>query len=225
MKAHRKQERRCSRLPISERRRIRSQMAIIDPQSLTRQLASGLLTCRKWPDGDGLWIAAIDGGISGQVVALDPQNRWRTQRVVVTRYKGRNVLDIQANLLLLQTMAKWAGGLDRIVVVYESSRKNTAWGIKNSFAGGRHDEFWRVLLSLSDFHLTSVDPKTWQAWCFEGMKPAKKPKQRARQFVQRKCPDLAWLDAYPQAEQAGIVDAMCIALWARHQQETRQLGV
>jgi hypothetical protein len=33
--------------------------------------------------------------------------------------------------------------------------------------------------------------------------------------VKRSCPDLKWLDSHTKAQREGIVDAMCIALWAR----------
>jgi hypothetical protein len=163
-------------------------------------------------------ITGIDGGVSGEVVGWFGGEVWEAHRVVVTREHERRVLDIYGNLAILQSLAERAGGIDRLFVVYEGSRKNTAWGIKNSFANGQNNEFWRVLLTLGGFEFLSVDPKTWQAHCFKDIAAAK-PKERALKFVQKNCSGLAWLDSRTKAEQLGIVDAMCIALWAKAQMQ------
>lgn len=197
-------------------------MAILGKESLLQQLAG--LRPRLWipHSTDELEFVGIDGGVSGEMARLNRNGNWLVQRVVVGRDHDRNVLDVEGNLLLLRTLAQQAGGFDRLVVVYEAFRKNTRWGIKNSFACGRHDEFWRVLLTGHRFRFLGVDPKTWQAYCFRGIK-APKPKMRALEFVRRNCSDVDWLDAYSIAERTGIVDAMCIALWARHQHQKGRL--
>jgi hypothetical protein len=164
------------------------------------------------------WLAAIDGGVSGEIVAMFNRTCWRVHRVAVTRENGRPVLDIKKNLAFLDAIAERAGGRQRLFVVYERSRQNTMFGVKNSFANGRNEEFWRVLLTLGEFQFASVDPKTWQAYCFKGIAEGK-PKPRALKFVQRNCPDLGWLESHTKAERLGIVDAMCIALWALGQRQ------
>ena len=197
-------------------------MTILTKDSIAQQLS--VLQAPPWPvhATKDVHFVGIDGGVSGAIARVNPNNGWLVQGVVVSRDHDHNLLDLEANLLLLRTLAEQAGGFDRLVVAYETFRKNTDWGIKNSFACGRHDEFWRVLLAAHRFRFIGVDPKTWQAYCFPGTK-AKKPKLRALEFVRRTCRPADWLDAYPKSERAGIVDAMCIALWARHQYQNDQL--
>lgn len=197
-------------------------MAIVDQESLAGHLAAREPVLWLPSRPDEMLFAGIDGGVSGDIAVLDRNNHWRVQHVVVGQEKDQNVLDIEGNLLLLRTLAEMAGGVNRLVVVYEAFRKNSDWGTNNSFACGRHDEFWRVLLTDHKFRFTSVDPKTWQAHCFRGIE-AEKPKQKALKFVQNNCRELEWLDAYAKSQQHGVVDAMCIALWARHQQNLGQL--
>jgi hypothetical protein len=158
-------------------------------------------------------IAGIDGGLSGEIAAMFSRTCWQVHRVAVTLENERRVLDTKKNRAFLDAIAERAGGLHRLFVVYERSRQNTKFGFKNAFINGRNEEFWRVLLTLGEFQFASVDPKTWQAYCFKGIEKGK-PKPRALKFVQRNCPDLGWLESHTKAERLGIVDAMCIALWA-----------
>lgn len=197
-------------------------MAIVDKHTVADHLAARQPVVWLPSSPDELLFAGIDGGVSGNISVLDRNDQWRVQHVVVGKEKDRNVLDIEGNLLLLRTLAEMAGGVSRLVVVYEAFRKSNDWGTKNIFTCGRHDEFWRVLLNDHGFRFKSVDPKTWQAHCFRGLGKGK-PKPKALRFVQNNCPNHEWLYAYPKSERHGIVDAMCIALWARHQQRLGQL--
>ncbi|MGC9944540.1 MAG: hypothetical protein ABSE48_22170 [Verrucomicrobiota bacterium] len=155
----------------------------------------------------------IDNGVSGGIVARFANGEWAAHPVAVTQYNGRRVLDIHGNLAILDSLAKRAGGRDRLFVVYEQSRKNTKWGTKNSFANGQNHEFWRVLLTLEGFRFSSVDPLTWQAACSRDL-PGADSKERALNFVRMHCPDLEWLEEFNVAKRKAIVDAMCVALWS-----------
>jgi hypothetical protein len=104
--------------------------------------------------------------------------------------------------------------VDKIQIVYERCRKNTGFGTRNNFVNGRHDEFWRVLLELKGLPCTPVLPRTWQDPCL-GRGGSVDTKERALDYVRSRCSDLAWLDDFNKVQRQGIVDAMCIALWAK----------
>lgn len=164
------------------------------------------------------FICTIDGGVTGALAFLFPDGTWEGYPVVVGMDRGHRVLDVMGNLRLLQSIAARAAKMDRVFVVYERAGQNRTFGFRNSFINGRNDEFWRVLLTLGGFRFASVDPKTWQTAC--GIKKGsanqvegETTKQRALNFLRRNHPNLEWLDDYTDAQQSGIVDAMCMALW------------
>jgi hypothetical protein len=158
--------------------------------------------------------SAIDGGAGGALTTVFKDGTWVAYPVQLTRERGHRKLDVHGNLSLLNSVARRAGGRDRVFVVYERSRQNPLFGIKNSFVNGQNEEFWRVVLTLGGFRFGSVDPKTWQAYCFKGI-AGPGPKDRALKFVRQNCVDLGWLEAYTKALRCGIADAACIALWSR----------
>jgi hypothetical protein len=160
----------------------------------------------------------MDGGVSGAYALRLPAGDWKVHPVVVGRNRGHRVLDVFGNLRLLQSFAEDAGGIHRLFVVYERAGQNRVFGFRNAFINGRNDEFWRVLLEREEFRFTSVDPKTWQAGCGIFGRKSEDTKLLALKFVRQNCGDVDWLDNYTKAQQTGIVDAMCMAIWAERLQ-------
>jgi len=162
----------------------------------------------------------IDGGSSGAMAALYPDLTWEAHPVLFTRIE-ETFLSVLGNLRLIEAIAKRAGGIDKIQIVYERCRKNTGFGTRNNFVNGRNDEFWRVLLEAKGLPCAPVFPRTWQDPCL-GRGGDVDTKVRALSFVQSRCSDLAWLDKFNKIQRGGIVDAMCIALWAKDVAEAPQ---
>jgi hypothetical protein len=157
-------------------------------------------------------FVGIDGGVSGAIGARLENGQWIMHPVAVTRHNGRRKLDICRNVGLLKSIAADAGGWERMFVLYEKSGQNPGFGYKNAFVNGQNEEFWRVSLSLGGFQFGCVDPRTWHADCFKRVH-GKKSKQKARNYVRKCCPGVQGLEVFTKAQQVGIIDAMCIALW------------
>lgn len=132
--------------------------------------------------------------------------------MVVTLCGKSRLLDIHLNCALLESLSDRAGGRDRVIVVYEKQKKNRIFGVKGNFANGRHEEFWRVLLTLEGFKFTSVDPNTWQGNVLQGITGGD-PKQRARTFLTQRFPSVQL--QHKPGQQEAIRDAMCLAFWGR----------
>jgi hypothetical protein len=162
-------------------------------------------------------FAGIDGGSSGAIAASRDLVTWEVHLVATVWNRGHRLLAVKENLEYLKQIAAPAGGQDQLVVAYEQSRKNPMFGVKNAHVNGRNEEFWRVLLSLTKIPFCSVDPKTWQSVCFKGI-PGSNTKERAREYVRRRCPNTGWLEDFNKAPREAIVDAMCIAIWLFDQQ-------
>lgn len=156
---------------------------------------------------------AIDAGSSGAMAALYPDLTWEVHPVLAA-YGKETFLDVHGNLRLMMAMVTRAGGIDKVQIWYERGRKNTGFGSRNNFTIGRHDEFWRVLFAANGMPASPVFPRTWQDPCL-GRGGALDTKVRALSYVQSRCRDLAWLDKFNKVQREGIVDAMCIALWAK----------
>jgi hypothetical protein len=158
----------------------------------------------------------IDGGSSGKAVSTVDFLNWDVHDLGTVWLGGHRLLSVETNLEILNTVAFKAGGLQNVFVAYEQSRKNPRFGTKNNFVNGRNEEFWRVVLSISKVRFVSVDPKTWQSVCLKDI-TLSDTKERAREYLRRRCPSTDWLDAYNKAPREAIQDAMCIALWCRAQ--------
>jgi hypothetical protein len=156
----------------------------------------------------------IDGGTSGGA-ALWNGTSWETHVVVKEKIGCHWLLSIEGNIEMLTSLVNKAGGPANVVVAYEQARKNPMFGSKNNYVNGRNEEFWRVILQMLDLEHCSVDPKTWQV-CLKGI-ALEDPKDRAREFIRRRCGETAWLDSLTKASREAVVDAMCIALWCGDQ--------
>jgi hypothetical protein len=161
---------------------------------------------------NAVWVG-VDGGVSGAVAALFPDGTWNTYPVAVGRWNQDRVLDIDGNAKILELITSKAGGSAIVFVAYERARKNKKFGIYNLFQIGRHDEFWRVFLTLRNMQFCDVDPRTWQSFCW-GARGKGNTKLRALAYVRQRFPKCDWLRNFNQEQRKGIVDAMCIALWA-----------
>ena len=106
----------------------------------------------------------IDGGRYGALAALYPDGTWEAYPVVATRVE-ETFLNVPGNYRLVELLAARAGGMDKILIVYERCRKNTGFGTRNNFVNGRHDEFWRVLLEAKGVPCAPIFPRTWQDPC------------------------------------------------------------
>ena len=157
-------------------------------------------------------FVGIDGGSSGAFAASRDLVTWDVKLVATVWDRGHRLLDVAANLDYLKSLSLHEGGPNELVVAYEQSRKNPKFGVKNAHVNGRNEEFWRVLLSMTEVPFLSVDPKTWQSVCFKDI-PGTDTKERAREYVTKRCPNTGWLDDYNKAPREAIVDAMCITIW------------
>lgn len=155
----------------------------------------------------------IDGGRYGAIFALYPDLTWEAHPVLVGG-DDEVMLDVRGNSRLIEAMVARAGGRDNVQVTYERCRKNPMFGYRNNFVNGRHDEFWRVLLEEKGVPCAPVFPRTWQDPCL-GRGGSLDTKERALRYVRSRCGDLVWLDKFNKVQREGIVDAMCIALWAK----------
>jgi hypothetical protein len=165
----------------------------------------------------------IDAGSSGAMAALYPDSTWEAHPVLAA-YGKETFLDVHGNLRLLEAMIARAGGMDKAQISYERGRKNKGFGSCNNFTIGRHDEFWRVLFEAKGIPASPVFPRTWQDPCL-GRGGSVDTKERALNYVRSRCSDLAWLDKFNKVQREGIVDAMCIALWAKDAAEAPQPAV
>lgn len=157
----------------------------------------------------------IDGGASGAIAALYPDSSWEAYPVAVAcDEEGERRLSVPGNLRTLESIARRWGGYDNIHVCYERCRKNPLFGTRNNFANGAYDEFWRVLLEARGIPGKPVFPRTWQDSCL-GRSGEGDTKQRAVAYIKARVENLEWLQNFNKAQRVGIVDAMCIALWAR----------
>jgi hypothetical protein len=165
--------------------------------------------------GPPLVFGGIDGGSSGAMAFLRENGSWDVTVVSIVREGSHRLLAINDNLHFIEKAALSAGGRQNLVVAYEKTRKNPMFGTKNNYVSGRNEEFWRVLLTLQQISHYAVDPKTWQSLCFRDI-DLPDTKDRAREFLRRRCPATDWLDSYNKAPREAIQDAMCIALWCRY---------
>ena len=156
----------------------------------------------------------IDNGVTGAMAALYADESWEFQPVAVENCGKDRVLDVRRNLDFLRRVALRSGGAGQVVVAYEKQKKNPLFGTKGNFSNGRHEEFWRVLLTLNELPFCVVDPNTWQNDVLNGI-PGTDTKARARVYVGRRFPTVNLAAAFNAARQEAIRDAMCIAAWAR----------
>jgi hypothetical protein len=159
------------------------------------------------------WVG-IDNGASGAIAALFPDGSWHVMPTALGEWNFLRVLDIEKNLGALEEIAARAGGMERVQIAYERIRANKKFGMHNLCQIGRHDEFWRVALTMRRFHFCTVDALTWQSFCW-GAKGNGYTKARALADVTARVADLHWLHGFNQDQQKGIVDAMCIAFWLK----------
>lgn len=165
-----------------------------------------------------LIYGGMDGGSSGAGAFLGPDGKWHVRLVSIFKDRRHWLLSVNENADFVNHMAELAGGRKNIIMAYERSRKNFKFGLNNTHVNGRNEEFWRVLLSLQKVQHCSVDPKTWQSLCLKGI-TGSDTKERAREYIRRRCPGTEWLDSYNKAPREAIVDAMCIALWCKDQHQ------
>jgi hypothetical protein len=160
-----------------------------------------------------------DGGSSGGVALLSPDDKWLILQPVTTLAIGRRLLlDVKGNLQLLQHAAVLAGGVDRMVAICEKPQPNPGFGAASCMAIGACGEFWRVLLTLENFSFTWVHARTWQTTILKPFRGTLKgdhdTKEAARLYLRQRYPEVT-LDGFSKAKQEAIRDAMCIALWGR----------
>ena len=168
-----------------------------------------------------LYFRGYDNGTSGGYAESADLVHWEVRRVIKVRRATHWLLDVLPNLEYLDSLLSKAGGAANVVIAYEQTRKNKGWGTRNNYVSGRNEEFWRVLLTERKVTFASVDPMSWHSVCFRDIAPGE-PKDRAREYIRRRCPECGWLDSYAKAPRQAFVDAMCIALWChdRYQELT-----
>jgi hypothetical protein len=156
----------------------------------------------------------IDGGFTGAIAAIHPDDTWQFKPVVVIDTGKDRRLDILANQTFLREIAERAGGVENVVTIFEYAKKNPLFGTKGNWANAQNTEFWRVCLTLSGFPFAWVDPNTWQNEVFRGI-PGTDTKARAQLFLQQRFPNVSVDEFKCRTNREGIRDAMCIALWGR----------
>src|SRR5579862_4133973 len=155
-----------------------------------------------------LYFLGYDNGTSGGSAGSNDLRNWDVRRVTKVRRRKHWLLGVPENLAYLDALLEKAGGPANVVVAYEQNRENNHFGTKNNFVNGRNEEFWRVILSVRNVTFASVDPLSWQSVCFKNIPPGDS-KDRAREYVRRRCPETGWLDSYGKARREAYVDAMC----------------
>lgn len=161
-----------------------------------------------------IYVLSYDNGTSGASAGSVDLVEWDVRLVSKLKIRTHWLLDVRDNLAYLDALLKKAGGPENVIVAYEQNRKNKRFGTRNNFVNGRNEEFWRVVLTERNLTFASVDPKSWQSVLFKDI-PSGDPKDRAREYIRRRCPETGWLDSYNKAPREAIVDAMCIGMWCR----------
>lgn len=124
-------------------------------------------------------------------------------------------LDIDACANLLRELTTEQSGekvRNLLVEVFEQSPITPLFEAKNHFLNGQNNEFWRVLLARSKLPHTWVNPKVWQNHVFAGIR-GDDTKVKAAIACRRRFPNFS-PQGYP-SQLVGVIDAICIALWAR----------
>lgn len=156
----------------------------------------------------------IDGGITGALTAIHPDDTWQLKPVTVFNTGKVRLLDVPASLAFIQEVAQRADGIRNLVVVFKHAKKNRLFGTKGNFANGRHTEFWRVLLTMAGISFLWVDPNTCQADVFRGI-AGTDTKTKAMIYLQRRYPLVRFDDFTNRSQLEDVRDAMCIACWVR----------
>jgi hypothetical protein len=156
----------------------------------------------------------IDNGITGAIACITPQCEVLCESAVFQDLGKEKLLDVDRNFALLEGMIA-ATGLpkQRVIVVFEQSQIFPKIGPRNNYTNGRHNEFWRVLLTMAKIPFTWVNPQVWQKVVFHGIR-GDDTKQMADLVRRQRFPTLN-LDNYTRIQVGGINDAVGIALWAR----------
>jgi hypothetical protein len=156
----------------------------------------------------------IDNGFTGAIARIGPQGAIACQPVAVTNLGGEKLLDIDANLAILQRMIAASGvASNQVLVVFEQGQIAPKFGARNNYTNGKNNEFWRVALSLAKIPFAWVNPKNWQKSVFRGIRGTD-TKAMAELVCRQRFPGLD-LRPYNQSQREGINDAICIALWAQ----------
>jgi hypothetical protein len=101
----------------------------------------------------------------------------------------------------------------QVMVVFEQAQITPKFGYKNCYTNGRHNEFWRVVLTMARIPFKWVNPRQWQKPVFAGIR-GDDTKEMADLVRRQQFPTLD-LSGYTQIQTGGINDAVCIALFAR----------
>ncbi len=156
----------------------------------------------------------IDNGFTGAMVRLDPQDQILAFPVRVTDLGRHRVLDVTGCASLLDGLINTAGvPRDDVVVVFEQTPKNPLFGAKNNYTNGQNNEFWRVILTLHRGPFLWVDPIVWQRHIFASVRGTD-TKAKAALVCEQRFPNFR-PGATNRAQNEGIIDGLCIALWAR----------
>jgi hypothetical protein len=162
----------------------------------------------------GAAFIGIDNGITGAMACLTPEGGVLCEPVIFQDLGREKLMDVDRNLALLERMIA-ATGLpkQRLIVVFEQSQIFPKVGARNNYTNGRHNEFWRVLLTMAKIPFTWVNPQIWQRAVFSGIR-GDDTKEMADLVRRQRFPNLN-LDDHTRIQIGGINDAVCIALWAR----------
>lgn len=156
----------------------------------------------------------IDNGLTGALALLLPDDSLAFHPVHVRDLGKERLLDVRKNLAVLQEMARLAAARGcKLLTVFEQGPKSPEFGAKNNYTNGRNNEFWRVLLSIEQIPFGWVNPRRWQDDVFLGIR-GDDTKQMAKLLVEQRFPRVTF-PKMTKTEEEGIMDAICIALWAR----------
>ena len=158
----------------------------------------------------------IDNGLSGAIATLFPDGQWQLWPVACDKSGRDRLLSIPAARGMLAKLAAQADGLSNLVAVCELPPLNPRFGAKSNFTCGRCGEFWRVILTVERIPFSFVSAQTWQKVIFQGV-PCSDPKAVAAACMRQRFPGVVEAQSFNKEQLQGVVDAMCIATWARQQ--------
>lgn len=159
-------------------------------------------------------FVGIDNGVTGAIAALAPDDTVQFFPVAVQDLgKGGRLLDIAGNADIFAKLIDFDSKWQTHHIVYEQGQKQPIFGCKGNYANGQNNEFWRVFLTLKKYTFSPINPKMWQKHILANIR-GDDTKAQAALVIQQRFPKLD-LSSLRKDQRMGVVDALCIALWAR----------
>ncbi len=146
----------------------------------------------------------IDPGKTGGWAVLKQDG----SALAVGEFTWFRALPLTLKELLGETYSK------RVQCILELVHSFPGQGVSSSFSFGQNFGGWQATLEILQIPYELVPPQKWQK-AILGVFPKGESKERAFQFVQKKWPEISF-----KKKDHGIIDALCMALYAKRLEES-----